>query len=389
MLIRGVLLLSSSIALLAAPVRAQEATLVVENGRVIVEDGTVLEGGSVVVAGDRILAVTEGSVEAPHARRIDASGKAVLPGLIDAHVHLTIAPGIRDSASLEASLAERVPGILQQFLRHGVTTVRSTGDYWPWVGRLRDRVAAGEITGPRIVTAGPVLTAEGAHPAVTVCQAENAFCRTRLVRELGTPEEARDAVRRLAADGVDFVKLVSDSLLVPVQIPDELVPAVVDQAHREGLEAVGHVAEARFMETAADAGLDGFVHPTMNAVGEERTRELARVLVEHRRPVTTTLSVALIYGGAPVVEVLEEVSQGRGGIESQAREIALLAEEGVRIVVGTDWCPCGPAVANDPDPAVLPGAVTVTEMQMLTWGGLSEEVILAGATVVFPKQPEG
>lgn len=380
MLTRVLLLISCSIALLAAPVGAQEATLVVENGRVIVGDGTVLERGTVVVAGDRILSVTEEPVEAPEARRIDASGKTVLPGLIDAHVHLTIGPGIRDSASLEAFLAERMPGILKGFLRHGVTTVRSTGDYWPWIGRLRDRVAAGDIAGPRILAAGPVLTAEGAHPAVTVCGADNTFCRTRLVRELETPAEAREAVRGLAAEGVDFVKLVSDSLLAPVQISGELVAAIVDQAHREGREAVGHVAEAGFMESAAESGIDGFVHPTLNAIGEARARELASVLVEHETPITTTLSAALVYGGGPVTEVLEAVSQGRKGLEAQSREIALLAGEGVPIVVGTDWCPCGPGVADDPDPAVRAGAVTVTEMEMLTWGGLSEEAILAAAT---------
>lgn len=71
---------------------AQQATLVVENGRVIVGDGTVLERGTVVVAGERILAVTAEPVGAPDARRIDASGKTVLPGLIDAHVHLLVDP---------------------------------------------------------------------------------------------------------------------------------------------------------------------------------------------------------------------------------------------------------------------------------------------------------
>lgn len=80
----------------ASPLFAQEPTLVVENGRVVTGTGTVLHEASVVVSGDSIVSVTRESVDAPQARRIDASGKSVLPGLIDAHVHLTIPPDGRD-----------------------------------------------------------------------------------------------------------------------------------------------------------------------------------------------------------------------------------------------------------------------------------------------------
>lgn len=127
---------------------APKPTLVVENGRVIVGDGQVMEDASVVVAGDSIVSVTSDSAQAPGARRIDASGKTVLPGLIDAHVHLTIPPDGRDSTALAEHLEENVPGILRGFLEHNVTTVRSTGEYWPWVGKLRNRVADGELKGP-------------------------------------------------------------------------------------------------------------------------------------------------------------------------------------------------------------------------------------------------
>ena len=84
----------------AAPALAQQPTLVVENGRVITGTGTVMEDASVVVAGDSILSVTRESVEAPQARRIDAVGQTLLPGLIDAHVHLTIPPDDQDSTAL-------------------------------------------------------------------------------------------------------------------------------------------------------------------------------------------------------------------------------------------------------------------------------------------------
>lgn len=367
----------------ASPVVGQEPTLVVENGRVIVGDGTVLEEASVAVAGDSILSVTEGPVEAPDARRIDASGKTVLPGLIDAHVHLTIPSDGRDSVDLVKHLNERVPEILNGFLAHGVTTVRSTGEYWPWIEDLQTRIGNERLPGPRVITAGPILTAEGAHPATTVCPPESSFCRSHLTREVTGPEEARRAVRTLADEEVDYVKFVSDSTIVPVQIEDQVVRAIVDQAHREGLKVVGHVGEAEFMERYAEMGVDGFVHPPTQQRSRtpDRVRRLARVLTEHDTPVTTTLSVALMYSEEPAGPVIEgTASSRRNEIEAQAQDVALLAEAGTPIVIGTDWCACGHNEFATRHSSLHPGTVTITEMQMLRWGGMSRQAILRAAT---------
>ena len=310
-----------AIVLLVSPANAQQPTLVVENGRVITGDGAVLEEASVVVAGDSILSVTREPVEAPDARRFDASGKTVLPGLIDAHVHLTSPPERRDSTALIEHLEERVPGILGGFLQHGVTTIRSTGDYWPWIGEVRDSLAAGDLSGPRLVTAGPIFTAEGGHPAATVCAgsrgsdaAPNPFCRSHLAAEVASPREASDAVRRLARQGVDFIKLAYHPLSSLPDIEDDVVAATVDQAHQEGLRAVGHVADTEVMQRYAEMGLDGFVHPPILAHVESRTdaqvRRTARILAEHGTPVTTTLigESFHIYEGLEMEAILDGTS---------------------------------------------------------------------------------
>lgn len=367
------------VGLLPSPAWCQTPTLIVENGRVIVDDRTVLERASVVIAGDRILRVTDQRVDASNARRVDAGGRTVLPGLIDAHVHLTIGPGVTDSASLEAFLEQGTPQILREFLRHGVTTVRSTGDYWPWIGRLRDRIARGDLEGPRLLTAGRIVTFRDAHPATTVCGGE-AFCRSNLVAEVASADEARTVVERLAAEGVDFVKLVSDSILVPVQIPEDVTAAIITQAHRSGLQVVGHVAEAEFMRKAAAMGMDGFVHPPLRAVPPTVAQQLASDLVQRGTPVATTMSAALVYSGQPVEQAFQEGSAFRASLSRGAQRLATMAEAGVQLVVGTDWCPCGPGVSGTLHPAIRPGAVTVTEMEMLGWGGLPADIILAAAT---------
>jgi len=109
----------------------QQPTLVIEDGRVITGTGKILNEASVVIASDSILSVAQQPVESKGARTIDASGKTILPGLIDAHVHLTIPRDGRDSASVARHMKENVPGFLTDYLEQGVTTLRSTGEYWP------------------------------------------------------------------------------------------------------------------------------------------------------------------------------------------------------------------------------------------------------------------
>lgn len=355
-------------------------TLIVENGRVLVGDGTVLERASVVIAGDRVVRVTDVPVPAPGARRIDARGGTVMPGLVDAHVHLTIAPGITDSASLSRYVEQTLPGLLRAFLDHGITTIRSTGDHWPAIGTVRDRIAAGRLVGPRLVVAGPVVTYRGAHPATSVC-AGNAFCRARVVAEVGSAEEARATVHRLAGEGVDFVKVVSDSLIAPVQIPDDIMAAAIEQAHRDGLPVVAHVAEAEFIRRSAGMGLDGFVHPTLLPLPPDGARALSRTLVQHGTPVTTTVTAMLIYSGAPVDSAFRPGARVRKDVEATARALAVMADEGVGVVVGTDWCPCAAGLGRALDhPALAPGMATLTEMELLTWGGMRNAAVIAAAT---------
>lgn len=361
----------------SGPDRGQDSEL----DQVLV-DVTVIDGTGAAPRAGQTVEIREGRITAirPAApgdnATLDVAGSFVTPGLIDAHVHLTIFPAVTDTASLEAFLDQDLPEILRGFLRNGVTTVRSTGDYWPWIGSVRDLIAAGELEGPRLLAAGPVLTYTGAHPASTVCEG-NPFCRSAVVAEVGSPEDARATVERLAREGVDFIKVVSDSLFAPVQIPGEVMAAVIDQSHEEGLEAVGHVLEAEFIRRAARAGLDGFVHPTFFPLSPDDARELASVLVQHGTPVTTTVSASLLFSGVPVDVALQPGSELHERLVTSARPLATMAEEGVRVAVGTDWSPSAPGGSN---PNLRPGAVTLTEMEILGWAGMSAGEILVAAT---------
>ncbi len=154
---------------------------------------------------NRILAVENEVSSDAGSNVIDANGKTVLPGLIDTHVHLLVeemASQPRSSEELETFIRNGLPDRLQAYLETGITTIMSTGDFLPAIKGVRDSIRAGNLSGPRIFTSGPVFTAQGGHPAVTVCgrfdeAGDNPWCREHISIEVETREEARKAVDSL------------------------------------------------------------------------------------------------------------------------------------------------------------------------------------------------
>lgn len=254
-----------------------------------------------VVAGERIVSVTDEPVDAPDARRIDASGKTVLPGLVDAHVHLlledlTFLP--RSDGGLEAFIRDGLPGRLRAFLESGITTVVSTADFWPAIRAVRQDIRSGELLGPRLFTSGPVFTAPGGSPASRpICgspgtEQDNPWCREHIAAVVESRQQARETVDRLAREGVDFVKMVCDSISSPglVQLRSELAAEIVAAAHDHGLRAYAHINEMRHARTAVESGLDGLVHVPF-ATSAEGQPEMLVEAMEARGVTAVTTSV--------------------------------------------------------------------------------------------------
>lgn len=296
MLIRPIASISLLCLLLSACGDPQPAgpdpTLVIENARVIVGDGTVREQAAVAVSGDSILAVTTDPVDAPAARRIDAGGQTVLPGLIDAHVHLLM-DGVRpeeqpaSEEALTSMIENEMPGELRAYLESGVTSIMSTGDYAPFILNLRDRLASGEIQGPRIVAVGPVFGAPGGHPDAFVC-GHHAFCKEHLSAAVDDTSEARRAVTRVAESGVDAIKLVWDDLGQELpMLSDEVVQAIIDETHAHDLSVYMHVTDAGPTARALEWGVDRLVH--VPAAGEGTIDAFTAAMSTHDATAATTL----------------------------------------------------------------------------------------------------
>jgi enamidase len=373
--------------------QAGGADIIFVGAKVVTADARRPIVEAVAVAGDRIRAV--GSIEeiqrlaGAQTRRVDFQGATIIPGLIDAHVHLLIAPQITDEPSLRTYQQTALPKVMTAFIRHGITTVRSVGDPLPDIVELRDRMSH-SAEGPRLVVTGPMATSPGFHGVTggsTVC-VSNPFCHQGLVREPQSEQQARQAVQELARAKVDAVKIVIDDRFPNIPpLPDAIVAALVDEAHRSQLRAIAHVLVVPDISTARrviDMGLDEFVHPPFNLGAEPvpaEVSQLANALSSRKIPVVTTASVFDAYktpsgaeqaaNGGPYTPVRRESFERLLGI------VRLLADAGVRLVVGTDW---RELPVNADDPRLMAGGRALHEMEILRRAGVPTTDIVNAAT---------
>lgn len=192
--------------MMALPVYAQTpgVTAFVGVSVVPMDRERVLAGQTVLVRGGHIAAIGPvGRVKVPaNAARVDGRGKFLIPGLADMHIHIWS----------DVQPPQQGQYVLFPFLAHGVTTVRDMGSSLPIMLELRDRVAKGELIGPRIYVARTQLEAA----------------------EITTPAMAKEIVAKDKADGYDFIKIHSGPQ------SDEVFDTLVAAARRAGIPIAGH-----------------------------------------------------------------------------------------------------------------------------------------------------
>lgn len=196
---------------------------------------------TVVISGDRITELGKSErVRAPKgAQVVNATGKFMIPGLWDMHVHLHEA----------GKLA------LPVFIANGITSVRDMGTAMSIINTCRDAIRKGEVDGPRIKAAGSMITSPRVWDLLTKSLGEEAMKKEATRRiSVGNPEEAREAVDEIARSGGDFVKLhwIADK---PTYF------ALADEARRRSLTLVGHdPLQGITLQEIADAGQKSIEH---------------------------------------------------------------------------------------------------------------------------------
>jgi imidazolonepropionase-like amidohydrolase len=212
----------------------------------------VIEAGRITSVGSHASEVPEG------ADLIDFGEATLLPGLVDPHVHLVFAGTADPVAILERTEDEALIDMMRRnakaALDAGITTIRDLGDRNFLSLALREEFAADATAGPRLLCAGPPLTVTDGH------------CHY-LGGVVDGPDEARRAVRRRSELGVDVIKvMVTGGELTPITDPlqtyvsDDMLSAIVDEAHACGLTVTGHAHSAAGIATAVASGVDGVEH---------------------------------------------------------------------------------------------------------------------------------
>ena len=209
--------------------------LVIQNVNVVdVAGGQVLEQQSVAVREGRIIRVASGeavSDESPETSVLDGSGRYLIPGLWDMHVHFR--GGEEISAENEA--------LLPLYIVNGVTTVRDGGgDITEHVLDWRDRIAAGELVGPRILTSGPKLDGPTGGWDGSI--------------RLASTDEVPAAIDSLQALNVDYVKLYDGTMSREVYL------ALLEEANARDMIVTGHMPMSVRFGEAVDRGLDATEH---------------------------------------------------------------------------------------------------------------------------------
>jgi len=345
----------------AQPGAMESADLVIRTGRVF--DGTDWRSDlTIVIAGDRVLEITNQATRYQGRVELEAGAWTVIPGLIDAHMH------ILDNSS-EAAVTPWVLEQLEQLLQAGVTTIQSTADATEDIVQLRSRIEAGSVQAPRLFVTGSLIGAVGGSRSLR-CGPGTVRCN---VSEVANGAEVQAVVAQLASAGVDAVKLLVDHNFENTLTPS-LVRDIIEAAHGHGLRVFGHIDYAADARAAVEAGLDGLVHPVPWRTGP--VDAVAELLAQRAIPVTTTLSLRAPYLTDGVMTTPWGIRYPDDRFRRLQHGLAVVRamhEAGVPLVAGTD---------NSLRSHRVPAQERyIRELQLLVEAGLSTTEALQAATL--------
>lgn len=322
---------------------------------------------SIGVRGGRIAAVSASPLRGRET--INARGRWVAPGLVESHIHLFDPQNSTDPETMAKYVRSDLGKSLDVFLAHGFTTIKSVGDPVPELLATRVRLQSGDLVGPRLLMTGVGITAPEGHPSKTI-YGRNPWYRRRAAGEAETVEEARALVTEMAELGMDAIKLLLQGACrchgepeykwhgeVPiVRLKPQVVEAAIDEAHRHRLKATVHTFEQDRAIEALECGADGVEHGIVSEViSDDRVIEL---LLRNNASYVPTLWVY------PRPEAM--------------RNLAIVSEAGVRIVLGSDSF--APTITVPGVVTGMFGANSIVEAERMVEAGVGPIEVLRSAT---------
>src|ERR1700757_533117 len=328
----------------ASPLCADEPAIAIRAGHLIDSGAGRMSGAQVILVRDGLISDVGPDVEVPPgARVVDLSAYTVLPGLIDAHTHLTIDQREQDPlAELRHTAAERAFGSIpnaRKVLLAGFTTVRDLGSYRALVDvALRDAINRGDVVGPRMYVAGAYVTITGGAGAVTGFAPDVTLPWDLRYGSANSPEQVRERVRMLAGQRVDVIKMFATGAVLTHNsnpagreaTPEELA-AGADEARNFGLKLAVHAHGAEGIKAAIRAGAASIEHGTLM---DDEGRALMR---QHGTYLVPTLEVRECVGSNYPPEF---VSKAQQIMTAQLANFHKAVQSGVKIGFGTDIGVC-------------------------------------------------
>ncbi len=359
---------------------AQAPTTAFVGGRVIDGTGRTIDDAVVIARDGRIAAVgpRAGTPVPAGATRVDAAGKTIIPGLINAHGHVGNTVGLR--ADQQAYTRENLVRQLRTYAQYGITTVYSLGDDEAEGLKLRDEQAdakgAATLDRARLFVAGPVINAPNA-------------------------DAARAMTDKVADMKPDLLKIrVDDNLGTGKKMPEEAWRAVIERAHERKLRLAVHLYYLADAKAVLSAGADFIAHSVRDLPVDAELITALRARDICYCPTLMREVSTFVYESTPPwvndpfflkgvdASIAKQLSdpdrqaqtraspawklgqQYKASLEVAKRNLKAVADQGVRIAFGTDTGP----------PARFQGFFEHLELQMMVDAGLTPMQALVSAT---------
>lgn len=324
------------------PTSAQDEVKVIRAGQLLdVTNGRMLSDQLIVVRNNVIEAVGDANrINIPSgAIEIDLSNSTILPGLIDAHVHLTSDASVNGYDSLSrSSIRNALYGTYSAglTLRSGFTTVRNVGAVAYGDVALRDSIVDGEVAGPRMIVAGQSLGITGGHCDNNLLPAEYDFNAGGVA---DGPWALRQKVRENNKYSADLIKFCATggvmskgTSLGAQQFTQEEMNAIVDEAHTLGMKVAAHAHGTNGIQAAIRAGVDSIEHASI------LDDETIRLALEYETALVMDIYVSdyILESGTEVGMLEESLAKEREVGQVQRESFQRAHAAGVNIVFGSD-----------------------------------------------------
>jgi imidazolonepropionase-like amidohydrolase len=305
--------------------------MLLKNASIIIGDGRYLERADIQIEGERIRKVAKNIDPTHHDTAIDLSQKTLLPGLMDAHVHLMFSGGPDPEEIQKYSdpfLTLLAAENARKTIQAGFTTVRDTGARGFIDIALRTAIEQGMLQGPRLFVSGHFICMTGGHGS------------TFGARQADGIAECRKAAREQIRAGVDVVKVMATGGVLTqgtepgaAQLSEEEIRVMIEEAHKAGKITSAHAHGIQGIKNALRAGIDSIEHGTY--ADDEALKMM--------REKGVFLAICIGATRAPIVKTSSDVNvpdyvirKNKEVLNHQLATLKKAHEMGINVVLGTD-----------------------------------------------------